>query len=204
MRSRPRSWTRACLTGACSGSTTRPTTWTPRCCCCPSWDSCPPTTSASRATVLAIADELTEDGLVLRYRVEGTDTGFSGEGGHLHHLLVLAGDRPGHDRRDRTAPSALCQKLLSFAGPLQLYAGGDRRHDRAASRELPAGIHPPRPDRSRITTHRVRAGEQLALGELRLAAICRRLWCLIKRQTSIPQADIGLDATQSFRKSGKT
>ena len=48
MRSRPRSWTRACPAGGCSGSTTRPMTWTPRCCCCPSWDSCPPTTSASK------------------------------------------------------------------------------------------------------------------------------------------------------------
>ena len=34
-----------------------------------------------RATVLAIADELTEDGLVLRYRVEETDDGLSGEEG---------------------------------------------------------------------------------------------------------------------------
>ena len=29
----------------------------------------------------AIADDLTKDGLVLRYRVEGTDTGFEGEEG---------------------------------------------------------------------------------------------------------------------------
>ena len=34
-----------------------------------------------RATVLAIADELTNDGLVLRYRVEETDDGLSGEEG---------------------------------------------------------------------------------------------------------------------------
>src|SRR5215208_3103854 len=34
-----------------------------------------------RATVLAIADELTEDGLVLRYRVEQTDDGLSGAEG---------------------------------------------------------------------------------------------------------------------------
>jgi GH15 family glucan-1,4-alpha-glucosidase len=32
-----------------------------------------------RATVLAIADELTKDGLVLRYRVDTTDDGHSGE-----------------------------------------------------------------------------------------------------------------------------
>jgi len=31
--------------------------------------------------VLAIADELTEDGMVLRYRTEETDDGLSGEEG---------------------------------------------------------------------------------------------------------------------------
>jgi GH15 family glucan-1,4-alpha-glucosidase len=34
-----------------------------------------------KTTVLAIADELTEDGLVLRYKVDSTDTGFEGKGG---------------------------------------------------------------------------------------------------------------------------
>ena len=34
-----------------------------------------------RDTVLAIADELTEDGLVLRYQVEETDDGLAGEEG---------------------------------------------------------------------------------------------------------------------------
>ncbi len=41
----------------------------------------PPDDPRIRATVLAIADELTEDGLVLRYRVEETDDGLSGEEG---------------------------------------------------------------------------------------------------------------------------
>jgi len=41
----------------------------------------PPDDERIKATVLAIADELTENGLVLRYRVEGTDTGFAGEEG---------------------------------------------------------------------------------------------------------------------------
>src|SRR6266567_3266178 len=41
----------------------------------------PPDDKRVHATVLAIADELTQDGLVLRYRVEGTDTGFEGEEG---------------------------------------------------------------------------------------------------------------------------
>ena len=74
-----------------------------------------------KATVLAIADELTQDGLVLRYRVEGTDTGFSGEEGTFticSFWLVSALAMIGETGRAR----ALCQKLLSFAGPLLLYA----------------------------------------------------------------------------------
>ena len=44
-----------------------------------------------------------------------------GRRGNVHHLLLLAGHRTGHDRETERA-HALCQKLLSFAGPLQLYA----------------------------------------------------------------------------------
>ena len=38
----------------------------------------PPDDERIRNTVLAIADELTEDGLVLRYRTEETDDGLAG------------------------------------------------------------------------------------------------------------------------------
>ncbi len=41
----------------------------------------PPDDERIRETVLAIADELTEDGLVLRYRIEETDDGLAGEEG---------------------------------------------------------------------------------------------------------------------------
>ena len=41
----------------------------------------PPDDERIRDTVLAIADELTDDGLVLRYRVDETDDGLSGEEG---------------------------------------------------------------------------------------------------------------------------
>jgi len=74
-----------------------------------------------RATVLAIADELTLDGLVLRYRVEETDDGLSGEEGTFaicSFWLISALVEIGELRRAR----ALCEKLLSFASPLQLYA----------------------------------------------------------------------------------
>jgi GH15 family glucan-1,4-alpha-glucosidase len=74
-----------------------------------------------RKTVLAIADELTQDGLVLRYHVEHTDDGLAGEEGTFticSFWLVTALAQIGEVERAR----ALCEKLLSFASPLQLYA----------------------------------------------------------------------------------
>ena len=81
----------------------------------------PPADDRIKATVLAIADELTQDGLVLRYRVGGTDTGFSGDEGTFticSFWLVSALAMIGETERAH----ALCQKLLSLAGPLLLYA----------------------------------------------------------------------------------
>jgi len=74
-----------------------------------------------RATVLAIADELTVDGLVLRYRTDATDDGLSGEEGTFTicpFWLVSALAEIGEMDRART----LCEKLLSYASPLLLYA----------------------------------------------------------------------------------
>jgi GH15 family glucan-1,4-alpha-glucosidase len=81
----------------------------------------PPDDERVRTTVLAIADELTEDDLVLRYKVDTTDTGFAGKEGTFticSFWLVTALAMIGEVDRAR----ALCKKLLSFAGPLQLYA----------------------------------------------------------------------------------
>jgi alpha,alpha-trehalase len=81
----------------------------------------PPDDPRVRATVLAIADELTEDELVLRYRVEETEDGFSGEEGSFticSFWLVSALTEIGAVDRAR----ALCEKLLSYASPLLLYA----------------------------------------------------------------------------------
>jgi len=81
----------------------------------------PPDDPRVRATVLAIADELTSDGLVLRYVTEETDDGLSGEEGSfticsfwLVSALVQIGELP----RAR----ALYERLLSFASDLNLYA----------------------------------------------------------------------------------
>jgi alpha,alpha-trehalase len=73
-----------------------------------------------RATVMAIRNELTVDGLVLRYKVEETDDGFTGEEGTFticSFWLVSALCEIGEFSKARK----LCCKLLSFAGPLQVY-----------------------------------------------------------------------------------
>src|SRR5947208_7788704 len=81
----------------------------------------PPDDPRVRATVLAIADELTVDGMVLRYRVQETDDGLAGEEGTFticSFWMVSALVEIGELTRARE----LCEKLLSYASPLQLYA----------------------------------------------------------------------------------
>jgi len=74
-----------------------------------------------RASVLAIAERLSEDGFVLRYRTEETDDGLSGREGSflicsfwLVSGLTIVGEQ--QSARD------LMEKLLSVASPLGLYA----------------------------------------------------------------------------------
>jgi alpha,alpha-trehalase len=81
----------------------------------------PPDDPRTRATVLAIADELTFEGLVLRYRTKETDDGFDGEEGTFticSFWLVSALAEIGEHERARE----LCEKLLGYASPLLLYA----------------------------------------------------------------------------------
>jgi GH15 family glucan-1,4-alpha-glucosidase len=75
-----------------------------------------------RATVEAIASDLTEHGLVLRYRPEETDDGLGGSREGTFTIcsfwLVSALAEIGETDRAR----ALCERLLSYASPLGLYA----------------------------------------------------------------------------------
>ncbi|HEX2700879.1 MAG TPA: glycoside hydrolase family 15 protein [Acidimicrobiales bacterium] len=74
-----------------------------------------------RATVLAVADELTVDGLVHRYHVDQTDDGVGGEEGAFaicSFWLVSAMTEIGEIARARQ----MCEKLLNYASPLGLYA----------------------------------------------------------------------------------
>ena len=74
-----------------------------------------------RASVLAIADELTERGFVLRYRTDETDDGLSGKEGTflicsfwLVSALAIVGER--------ARAEDLMERLLRVSSPLGLYA----------------------------------------------------------------------------------
>jgi GH15 family glucan-1,4-alpha-glucosidase len=74
-----------------------------------------------KATVLAIADELTEGGFVLRYKTDETDDGLSGKEGTFlicSFWLVSALAIIGELQRARD----LMERLLRVASPLGLYA----------------------------------------------------------------------------------
>ena len=73
------------------------------------------------ATVLAVADELSENGFVLRYRTEQTDDGLSGKEGSFvicSFWLVSALAIVGETQRARD----LMERLVKAASPLGLYA----------------------------------------------------------------------------------
>jgi GH15 family glucan-1,4-alpha-glucosidase len=81
----------------------------------------PPDDPRVCATVNAIAEELTQHGLVLRYKVDETDDGLSGEEGTFlicSFWLVSALSEIGEPERARK----LCERLLEAAGWLDLYA----------------------------------------------------------------------------------
>jgi GH15 family glucan-1,4-alpha-glucosidase len=74
-----------------------------------------------RASVLAVADELTDHGFVLRYRTDETDDGMSGKEGTFlicSFWLVSALAIIGEHQRARD----LMERLLRVASPLGLYA----------------------------------------------------------------------------------
>jgi GH15 family glucan-1,4-alpha-glucosidase len=74
-----------------------------------------------RATVNAIAADLTENGYVLRYRTDETDDGLSGKEGTFlicSFWLVSALAIVGEEQRARD----LMERLLRIASPLGLYA----------------------------------------------------------------------------------
>ena len=123
----------------------------------------PPDDERLRASVLAIADELTEHGFVLRYKTDETDDGLSGKEGTfvicsfwLVSALVVIGEMQRATRPDGAARQG--------GLPARPVCGGVRRRHRAAPRQLPAGVLPPRarggrrsncPRRPRLGDHRM-------------------------------------------------
>ena len=108
-----------------------------------------------RATVLAVADELTENGFVLRYRTEETDDGLSGKEGSFvicSFWLVSALAIVGETQRARD----LMSRLVKVASPLGLFAEEYDARDRQTPRQLPAGLLAPRPGRGCRADHRRR------------------------------------------------
>ena len=74
-----------------------------------------------RNTVFAIARELTEEGLVLRYRTSGTDDGLgTSEATFAICSFWLASAYT--EIGEHLLARQLCEKLLSYASPLDLYA----------------------------------------------------------------------------------
>ncbi len=81
----------------------------------------PPKDERVCATVKAIKEELTENGLVMRYRTDETDDGQYGEEGTFlicSFWLVSALAEGGQCRE----AMQLCERLLTYASPMQLYA----------------------------------------------------------------------------------
>ena len=81
----------------------------------------PPKDERVCATVSAIKEELTENGLVMRYRTDETDDGQHGEEGTFlicSFWLVSALAESGECRE----AVHLCERLLTYASPMQLYA----------------------------------------------------------------------------------
>ncbi len=100
----------------------------------------PPDDQRIRDTVLAIADELTEDGLVLRYRVDETDDGFAGEEGTFticSFWLVSALVEIGELARARGA----VREAALVREPARAVCRADRPAHRPSPRQLPAGLH---------------------------------------------------------------
>jgi GH15 family glucan-1,4-alpha-glucosidase len=105
-----------------------------------------------RATVLAIADDLTEQGFVLRYRTEQTDDGLSGKEGSFlicSFWLVSALAIIGETQRARHPDGPPREGRI----PARAVCGGVRRRDRRTPRELSAGLFAPRIGRGCRANH---------------------------------------------------
>ena len=108
------------------------------------------------ASVLAIADDLTENGFVLRYRTGETDDGLSGKEGTFlicSFWLVSALSIVGEAQRAHD----LMERLLRVSSSLGLYAEEFDAGHRPPPRQLPPGVLAPGADRGGGSDHPGRA-----------------------------------------------
>jgi hypothetical protein len=125
--------------------------------CCHHFGFVPPTDELARKTVDAIANDLTEDGFVLRYRTDETDDGMSGKEGSFlicSFWLVSALASVGEVARARELMEN-CSRRIS-ARSLRRRV---RTRDGAAPRQLPAGVLPSGPHRGGGQDHHVGAAQ---------------------------------------------
>jgi GH15 family glucan-1,4-alpha-glucosidase len=126
----------------------------------------PPSDERVRKTVFAIADELNDNGLILRYRTEETEDGLSGREGTFlicSFWLVSAFAEIGELDRARE----LCERVLGYASPLGLYAEEvDPRTGRHLGNFPQAFTHLALIN---AVMHVIRADEELSLGRSRWA-----------------------------------
>ena len=107
------------------------------------------------ATVRAVARHLGRGVLVSRYRPEETDDGIDhGEEGAFLMCSFWLADALAHIGEVEQAQRRF-ERLLSFGSPLGLMAEEADVDHRGPARQLPAGLHPPGPDRRR-RQHRAR------------------------------------------------
>ena len=142
-RSTPTSARTAWTSGACSSSTTTPTRSTHRVLLMPLVRFLPPDDPRIRATVLTIADELTEERPRAALPGRRDRRRLLRRGGHVHDLLVLAGVGAGRDRASSSALAGCARSCSHSRARWRLYAEQIDADDRAA-------ISATSPRRSRI------------------------------------------------------
>ena len=108
----------------------------------------PPDDERVVKTVKAIHEELTEGGLVLRYRVDETDDGLHGEEATFTICSFWLASALSEIGEQRCCPGDVraAAQLRGATGPLR---GGARPQDRHALGELPPGLHAPGTDQRR-------------------------------------------------------
>ena len=116
----------------------------------------PGTDERMRNTVIAVAEELTENGFVLRYIDRRDRRRPLGQGGNVPDLLVLARLRAVDHRREAAGARSDGAPAADRIPP-RAVRRGVRERKRPAPGQLPAGVLPSRADRGRRANHPQRA-----------------------------------------------